>query len=502
MTAGAPAGGGASNGRPGSAGPGTRRPDLPPRPGGGRPPAPNQERPRNPPGPPEPGPGSSGRGSSGQGSSGRGPDGPEAPGPQPPDRDRAEPTGRARRRRSGASLGALPLVNLIVVEVGLAVGLLLLAIDLGLRWVAVGVLAVAVLIAVLRWRGRWFTQWIGLTLRYLVRPHERSITRRAPTGPEPADEDDSRVVGPDDPRVALLRLVVPDLVIAQGVDHEREPLGLAWHEGTWTAVLQVDAAPSLVTPVGGARTLPLGALAPCLEDRGVVLDAIQVIWHCYPGSAALPSSSPALSSYLEVLGPLPAAARRTTWVAVRLDPRRCPSAVRERGGGVVGAHRALIGALSRVRSALETHGVPTRPLDTDQLLRAGISAAELSSVAGTARPVALRERWTGVTAAGVGHASYAVTSWPARGGAHSLNALTGVRALSATVALSISPSGESDGGVGLRGLVRVSARDPQELEAADDRLQSISGRLGVSLTPLRGLQAAGLAGTVPLGASA
>ncbi|MGH3797529.1 MAG: type VII secretion protein EccE, partial [Pseudonocardiaceae bacterium] len=305
----------------------------------------------------------------------------------------------------------------------------------------------------------------------------------------------------DDPRVALLRLVLPDLVVAHGADHERAPLGLAWHQDTWTAVLEVDAAPALVTPVGGTPSLPLGALAGCLEDRGVVLDAIQVIWHCYPGSAALPSSSPALSSYLEVLGPLPAAARRTTWVAVRLDPRRCLTAIQERGGGVVGSHRALIGALSRVRSALDARGVRTRPLDADQLLRAGISAAELSSVAGTTRSVALRERWTGVTAAGVGHASYAISGWPEQGGMHNLNGLTGVRALSTTVALSVSP-GEDGSEVGLRGLVRVSARNPAELEAADSHLQAVSERLGIGLTALRGLQTSGLAATLPLGASA
>lgn len=411
---------------------------------------------------------------------------------------RPRPTGRARQRPTGPALGPLPLANLIVLEVGLAVGLLLLAVDTGLLWLAAGIVLVAAGGAFTRWRGRWVTQWAGVTVRYLARPHDRSLPAHQPSA---GDEEEAAVVGPEDPRVALLRLVVPDLVVARGVDHEREPLGLAWHDGTWTAVLQVDAAPSLVAPVGGSPNLPLGALAPCLEDRGVLLDAIQVIWHCYPGSAALPASAPALSSYLEVLGPLPAAARRTTWVAVRLDPRRCPSAVRERGGGVVGAHRALIGALSRVRNALEARGVPTRPLDTDLLLRAGMSAAELTSTAGSGREVTLRERWTGVTAAGVGHASYAVAGWPQTGGAHNLNALTGVRALSATVALSISPSGE-DPDVGLRGLVRVSARNPAELEAADERLQSISGRLGIALTPLRGLQADGLAGTLPLGGSA
>ncbi|WP_092777713.1 type VII secretion protein EccE [Actinokineospora terrae] len=394
------------------------------------------------------------------------------------------------------------MANLVVLEVGVAIGLVLLAISTTLVYVAIGVAAVALVVAFLRWRGRWFTQWVGVTVRYSVRSHTRVSKPAAPVSIEElAAADGSAVTGPDDPRVSLLRLAVPDLVVAHGVDHERRPLGMAWHEGTWTAVLLVDPAPALVSQVGSTPSLPLGALAPCLEDRGVVLDAIQVIWHCYPGSAALPPNSPALASYLEVLGPLSAAARRTTWVAVRLDPRRCPAAVRERGGGVVGAHRALIGALSRVRNALESRGVPTRPLDPDELLKAGIASAELTAVAGSNTPVGLRERWTGVTAAGIGHASYAITGWPQGKAATSLNALTGVRALSATVAMSIAP-GADEGQVGLRGLVRVSARTPDELSHADERLNAISDRLGITLTPLRGLQVAGLAATLPLGGQA
>ncbi|OLF16532.1 type VII secretion protein EccE [Actinophytocola xanthii] len=394
--------------------------------------------------------------------------------------------------------------NLVVLEVAVAIGLVLLAIDNGdvMAYVAIGIAVVGLAVAAIRWRGRWFTEWVKLTLKYAFRNHARVSRPTNPISIESiAAEEGTPVTGPDDPRVSLLRLAVPDLVVAHGVDHERRPLGLAWHDGTWTAVLLVDPAPALVTQVGGSPNLPLGALAPCLEDRGVVLDAIQVIWHCYPGSAALPPNSPALASYMEVLGPLPAAARRTTWVAVRLDPRRCPAAVRERGGGVLGAHRALIGALSRVRNALESRGVPTRPLDPDELLKAGISAAELTAVAGSEQRVALRERWTGVTAAGVGHASYAITGWSRGKAAQSLNALTGVRALSSTVAVSISPGGE-DNKVGLRGLVRVSARTPGELEYADERLSVISGRLGITLTPLRGLQVAGLAATLPLGGRA
>lgn len=407
--------------------------------------------------------------------------------------------GSARRRPSGASLGSLPVSNVVALEVGVTIGLVLLAINVNLKWVAVGVAAVALIVAFLRWRGRWFTQWLGLTTRYLFRSHTRvSSSPPVSSAPSPGTEGSAAVTGPDDPRVGLLRLIVPDLVIAHGVDHERRPLGLAWHEGTWTAVLVVEPTPELVIPVDGSPNLPLGALAPCLEDRGVVLDTIQAVWHCYPGSAALPADSPALAAYLEVLGPLPAAARRTIWVAAKLDPRRCPAAVRERGGGVVGAHRALIGALSRVRNALESRGVPTRPLNPDELLKAGISAAELTAVAGSSRRVGLREQWTGVTAAGIGHASYAITGWPRRKAAVSLNALTGVRALSATVAISISPGTEQDQ-VGMRGLVRVSARTPRELTHADTRLGAIADRMGVTLTPLRGLQVAGLAATMPLG---
>ncbi|WET83449.1 type VII secretion protein EccE [Amycolatopsis sp. QT-25] len=393
------------------------------------------------------------------------------------------------------------MANLVALELGLAIGLVLLAIDMELKYVAIGVLAFAIIIAFLRWGGRWFTQWAGLTMRYMFRSHDRVANPLPPSSIESLAAEEDAVTGPDDARVNLLRLAVPDLVVAHGVDHERQQVGLAWNDGTWTAVLLVEPAPALITQAGGAPSLPLSALAPCLEDRGVVLDSIQMIWHCYPGSAALPSDSPALSSYMEVLGPLPAAARRTTWVAIRLDPRRCPAAIRERGGGVVGAHRALIGALSRVRNALESQGVPTRPLDPDELLRSSISAAELTAVAGSQGKVGLQERWTGVTAAGIGHASYAITSWPKGKISGSLNALTSVRALSATVAMSISPSSD-EGKIGLRGIVRLSARNPRELDAADQRLQGISDRLGVALTPLRGLQVSGFSATLPIGGTA
>lgn len=405
-----------------------------------------------------------------------------------------------RRRTVGTNLGPLPVPNLVLLEVGLAIGLLLAAINDALLYVGIGVTGVALILAFLRWNGRWFTQWMGLSVRYLLRSRVRVSTPPASATVEPTPEENETpdTIGTDDPRVNLLRLALPDLVVARTKDHEHQTVGLTWNDGAWTAVLLIDPTPALITQAGNAPGLPISALAPCLEDRGVVLDSIRMTWHCYPGSAALPADSPALSSYMEVLGPLPAAARRTTWVSIRLDPKRCPTAVHERGGGVVGAHRALMGAVSRVRNALESRGVPTRPLGPDEVLRAGVSAAELSGAAGANTRVKLREQWAGVTAAGIGHACYAINDWPKEKINNSLNTLTSVRTLSTTVTMSISPS-QDEHQVGLRGMVRVSARNPRELEAADERLRTLSDKVGITLRPLHGIQSAGFVATLPFG---
>ncbi|GAA3363320.1 type VII secretion protein EccE [Saccharopolyspora gregorii] len=409
---------------------------------------------------------------------------------------------RARRRTVGASLGAMPVANIVVIEVGLALGLILVLLNEMLWPVSAGVVALALIIALLRRRGRWFTQWFGLVLEYRTRSHiRRSVPPSEDVSEFVEDRNGDGIIGPDENhRVALLRILVEDLVVARGQDHDRNPVGLSWHNGKWTAVLMVDPTPPLISNPDKATNLPLGVLTPCLEDRGVVLDAIQVIWHCYPGSAALLPDSPALNSYLELMGTSSAAARRTTWVAVRLDPQTCAKAVGERGGGVVGAHRALIGALSRVRNALASQGISARPLDPDELLQAGISSAELQDALGSQRPIGLRERWSGVIADNYRHASYAITGWPNRM-TDGINALTGVRGRSISIALSIAPSGE-DGEVGLRGLVRISGRTPEALNSADHQLRAISNKLNLTLTPLRGMQLAGLTGTLPLGGAA
>lgn len=405
------------------------------------------------------------------------------------------------------NLFGLPMINIVIIEVGLALGLILIAVmkNQVSLFIAIGILVVALIFAFLRSRGMWLTEALGLEMRYATRskgavrrPVQRSTSIEESVS---ADDGDDKVYGDDDARINVLRAAIPGLVVATTTDHERNPVGMAWDDGCWTAVLLVEPTPDMIATAGDSASLPLSKLAPCLEDRGVVLDSIQVIWHTYPGSAALPADSPALNSYMEVLGPLPAAARRTTWIAIRLDPRRCPAAIRERGGGVVGAHRALIGAISRVRNALKAENVPTHSLTPDELLKAGVTAAELNGAIAGSGGVKLTEGKSQVVAAGVRHSSYAITRWPKGQVKTTLNALTSVRALSATVALAITPAAD-EGKIGLRGVVRASARNDQELAAADKRLEAVADKVGVQLTPLRGLQVRGLAATLPMGATA
>lgn len=409
-------------------------------------------------------------------------------------------TGQSAPRPRGHGAFGIPLVNLIVVEVGLALALVLLAV--APRWWPVAALALTggVVIAGVRRHGRWAPQWIVIGISFALRSRLRQ-TQLGPVGDDErlGREPDSAVTGPEDARVTVLRLFVDDLVVAAATTHGQQSVGMAWQRGTWTAVLLVEPRPALLAPVGTHAPLPLRALADCLADRGVVLDAIKVVSHCHPGTSRLAADAPAVAAYQEVLGPLPVVSRRATWITVQLDPQRCPAAVRQRGGGVAGAHRALLGAVSRVQGVLEVDGIGTRALGTDELLRAAVSCAELGPALGNGIDVQVREDWDGVSSGGVHHASYGISGWPA--GAAELQGLTRVRALSTTLTLAMSPSGE-DGRHGLAGILRVTARSAAQARAAGERARTAGEGAGLRLEALNGQQAAALTATLPVGGTA
>lgn len=439
----------------------------------------------------------------------------------------------AHRHPRGPSVGPVPLACVVVVEVGFALAVVLVAVDRRLLPVAGGVLALAVLVGLLRWRDRWIVRWLGLALRYRLRSRVRSTLPRTVgprtagvPSPDPAPIGTTGAVAPanaehgghgTDPRLRALRTLVGDLALTSRPDHDGRDVGLVGHAGAWSAVLAPDldaradgrallAATTAASTLGGRTdptstgSFPLGALAGTLSDRGVVLDALSAMWHCRPGGSDLDADAPALAAYREVLGPLPCLARREAWLVVRLDPTRCPDAVAERGGGTEGAHRALLGAVARIRRVLDDHDVPVRPLGPDEVLRAAVDAAVLGPLAGRPEALRLTEQWGAAVVGAVGHTTYGVTSWHTASVPTSLDALTGTGATATTVALTLEPGRDDPASeVGLRGTVRLAARSPDELATTGRSLREIADGLGLRLDPLDGQQAAGLATTLPLG---
>src|SRR6185312_15022135 len=99
--------------------------------------------------------------------------------PAAPQRESMRPM-CARLRAPGAHLGPLPVSNLVVFEIGLAVGLALLAVDAGLWGAALIVALITVPLAFGRWHGRTLLRWIQLSGRYLARSSSKSLPHPDP----------------------------------------------------------------------------------------------------------------------------------------------------------------------------------------------------------------------------------------------------------------------------------------------------------------------------------
>ncbi|HEY2192047.1 MAG TPA: type VII secretion protein EccE [Actinomycetospora sp.] len=381
--------------------------------------------------------------------------------------------------------GPVRLGGLLVVEVGLAVALGLLALGAGLP-VAGIVLSLALVAGLVRVRGELVGTWMVLALRHRLR------TREAPADPAPDGP------APDGLGLVPLDPAVGEITVVEDRDHDGRPLALAGaDDGTWSAVLVVDSDELPLLLDATPRGFPLAALAGTLADRGVVLDALTVVRHVRPGGA----DSPARQAHREVLGPLADAAHRSAWLVVRLDPDRCPGAVAERGGGVLGARRALLGALARIGRVLAEADLPVRPLDRDGL-RDAVATAAAADLDRT--PSGVIERWDAVVVGEVGHATWAATDLRVPPGARlDLDDLAAPDAVT-TVALALLPDQappNDAAAVGVAVRVRVSARTPEALADAGVAVVAAGRARGLALEPLHGRQVAGLRSTLPLGGS-
>ena len=398
---------------------------------------------------------------------------------------------------SGGLLALWPLVCLQVAG-ALVLGGLAVAGPARLALWALALPPVALLVLVVAaWRrGEPLPLWVGSALALRRR-------RRQAAGPLPAGGD---------PLVSLAAECVPGLVSHAYAARDRRELGMVADGGSLTAVLRVEAALAPLQPGHGVRPLPLSLLHDALDTDGIRLASVQSVQHTQPAPAPqLPDRSVAGASYalLQPQGPGGAPALRLTWVALRFDPELCPAAVAERGGGLVGAQRALARAVEQLASRLAGAGFRATVLTEGELLSA-VAACTSSDPAATtqigqaegprprrtaegARVWRCDDRW---------HTTFRVARWPALGpGATPLPGLvallTSLPAFATTFSLTLRSEGRRS--VALGAHVRVTGRSEAELRAASRQLASAARGSGLQLARMDRQQLPGVRATLPLG---
>lgn len=250
---------------------------------------------------------------------------------------RAAPGGPGRPSTPAAVAGSasimpqhvLPLSDLLVVESFVVVGL---AVSLALDrpgWYGAASGVAAALVCVVRIGGLTLLGRTTRRLRFWMDRHRRGRTTKSPR-PEPFDSE------------------LPD----------GSQIGFSWNGTTLMSLVRIQENPAAMTVMEPAttvsgETVSVQMLADCLKQFDITLDSIDVMSH---GSRSHGLGRIA-AIYDAVLGPLPAIAQRSVWVAVRFDPRLCPEAVHHRGGGWDGVLRTAVTATRRVANRLSDAGL-------------------------------------------------------------------------------------------------------------------------------------------------
>jgi type VII secretion protein EccE len=362
------------------------------------------------------------------------------------------------------------------------------------RWLTLVLLAVVSVAVVGRLRGRWLYVWAEVVLRYRARRRragraaEQAAGRAAEQAAGRATEQAAgRATGPVAEPVA-------ELDIESFVDRVGTRFGMVRdQDGAWTAVLVADPAQQSMICDDPAQAMPLGPLADALADRDIRLAAVQLVSHVMaaPSPWVDPRSSVA-TSYLEVSrGEV--VAGRSVWIALRLDPGRCPGAVAARGGGDQGAHRALASVAARLSATLDQHA-RVRALGPDEVRVAVAATGGVDRAADVAaHPV---ERWRQVAGPHRAQVGFRVRSWGRGDPTGLIGRLAAVPSLATTASLLLRPAGHQQ--VSARMSVRVVslAADAEAVEVAVHRAAAAAG---VRLVRLDGEHAAAVQDVLPTG---
>ncbi|MEU6176205.1 type VII secretion protein EccE [Streptantibioticus parmotrematis] len=411
--------------------------------------------------------------------------------------------------RSGR-FGPLRLGQLVLIEVAVAVPLAAWATH-PLLVVPACVVAVAlVLLAVVRRHRRPAPEW--LTAALALRARRRTAGQPIPPGTDPGLAPAVEC----EPGLRTLTYLRPGRGGPDGhadradrTDGEQRAVGMVGDGTFLTAVLQVQANEAPLRPLRTARPLPLDLVYGALEVDGIRLESVQVVQHTQPAPAPhLPEQAMAARSYAPLQAQSGAPAVRLTWIALKLDPQLCPEAVLARGGGLVGAQRALLRATDQLASRLAGAGFDARVLDEAGLTSAIATSACVNPHAGaqaarsdtlvrrtaeTSRTWRCDDRW---------HTTYWIGRWPrlGPGGTPAPNLvalLTSMPALASTFSLTAS-RGPGDVAA-FTGHIRVTGRSDTELVATRRQLEHAARGVKVDLVRLDREQVPGVLATLPLG---
>jgi type VII secretion protein EccE len=256
-----------------------------------------------------------------------------------------------------------------------------------------------------------------------------------------------------------------------------EQIGFRWDGTTLLSLINIDANPQAMTIMEPAMTVsgemvPVHVLVDCLRQFDITLDSIDIISH----GARSHGHTDVAAVYDSVLGPLPAIANRSVWIAVRFNPSHCPDAVRRRGGGREGILRTATTATRRVANRLAEAGLRPRILTAN-----GIAAAT-NQLSDGVNLATVEELWDVCRDGQFRLCSFAVE--PDMLTTAGLGLMWTVPSYSTTVCLSLREDTEHDL-IKLRGLVRFDSDVgvPTELPG---------------LIHLKGLQFAALAASLPV----
>lgn len=234
----------------------------------------------------------------------------------------------------------LPLPNLVLLQLFVVAGIIVgrLLSFRGWQGAAVG-LAIASILS-FRIRGMTIPKWVALAVSYIW---ERRNRLHSTPIIEPFDFETS--------------------------DGSR--IGFRWDGKTLLSLLKIDENPQAMTVLEPGMTvsgemLSIQLIADCLRQFDITLDSIDVISQ----GARSHGHSPIAWVYDAVLGPLPAIASRSVWVALRFDPSLCADAVRRRGGGREGVLRTAGTATRRVANRLIEAGLRPRMMTSSEIAQA------------------------------------------------------------------------------------------------------------------------------------